>query len=412
MDLFILALMIVYVIFALIETKEKKDIFNPLFLFVMPLFFSIVLYIVFYKKLYTVSNQTLLLFFLGVTFFVVGYFWSNRIFLKKIKNIKLRDVDTDIKVNQIFIYFCLIIGLISLALTIQYTFKLGLITNELANSFWGNIRENYVDDNSIPFYVKYGKYFLLFSVCVFWYKFQIEKSIISKSKMYLLIILCILNSLLVLSRTDFLITILPLICIYSNCNLNLKINVRFLKKYKKILFIAFVAFTAIIAVGGLRTGIKVDFDIFKDPNFFIYLYFGYPLVAFDIWIVNQPFKGGGLMTLELLQKVFLRIGWIAKPSVNLAPRGEFNVYSFLFSPYVDFGTLGIVIYSLIIGFFCGWLYYKAKRKKGYWLIFYSIYTYAIFMAFFHWQFTIITYFYLIVFILIVSCVNICIWKNK
>lgn len=96
----------------------------------------------------------------------------------------------------------------------------------------------------------------------------------------------------------------------------------------------------------------------------------------------------------------------------MAQRGQFNVYSYLKAPYLQFGTFGVFIILMIVGFLSNFAYNKYKTGSKYWVIFYAAYTYALVLAFFDWQFGITTYLYLVIFLLITAGVNTVIYRKS
>lgn len=379
----------------------NKNFLNPLMFFIGPLTVSYYLFYFIFRPIHIISPLTVEMFTAATITFTISFLTSNKVnrllrlkfgVLKKSKNIKS---------NRIFIYAGIIFGLISFVYAIYYFKNLGN-----SGSSGNAVREAYIDNvDTSPFVIKYGKYFLLFGTSILWYEYLNNVRKINKYGIYLLISCSLANSFLTLSRTDLMITIIPFAIIFAKSQKGSSVNVGMKNMYSKMkTFILVTASIGLIAmIGSLRSMTKAT-SLFS-PNSYIAQYIGYPLVAFNKWILPRPGTGNGIQSLEPLNKISSALGVGSKNELSFAPIGQFNVYGFMKEPYLDFGFLGIIIYMIVIGFFCGWIYQKSLQKNEYYIIFYSFYMYATFMAFFSWSFFMITYVYLFVYLLTVGSVN-------
>ncbi|MFI3685945.1 O-antigen polymerase [Vagococcus fluvialis] len=389
-----------------------KDFLNPLFLFSTPLFLQYLIYFFVYKKDYRVSVLTLITFVSGLLFFLLGYFLFETLKTKsEINNLN----EPNLKTNWIFIYFCLIIGIVFFVLSKIYLGNLNMSNYDLGSA-GANLREAFIYSISdIPFYVTYGKYFLLFSVSVIFYEFVNNEGKIKPLFMYSLLLILILNAFLVMSRTDLLITLLPILIIWSRSvklTRNKKIDKTMFKEkvsMKKKIIIGMGLIVLLFLMNSMRS-IGEKGKLF-DKNNVLMQYLGRPIVAFDQWILPQVNESKEILILEPINKVFLQLGIIHKDSIKLAPLGQFNVYSYLRVPFMEFGLIGIVIIMLVIGIFANYIYTKSKNGNRNWLIFYAFYSYSFVMAFFDWQFGVMTYAYLIIFLFFASAINTTILKR-
>ena len=108
-------------------------------------------------------------------------------------------------------------------------------------------------------------------------------------------------------------------------------------------------------------------------------------MALDNHIIDYPAITNGYFSLGPFGKIGEIIG-VFNPdnyrSVTYLAPGEFNVFSYLRDPYVDFGMFGTFLFMVIIGMWVGSIYNFSKLKSGWWTILYGSYIYAILMSFF------------------------------
>ncbi|MDK1718413.1 O-antigen polymerase [Dellaglioa algida] len=398
------ALLVMTILFfiAFVFSVSNKNFMNPLMFFLGPLTVSYYLFYFIFRPLNAVSALTIGTFMAATIIFTLSFLISvifNRSLALKHGNMQKVSY---VKSNRILIYAGILFGLISFVYAIFYFKNLG------TSSTYGNsVREVYIDTiDSTPFIIKYGKYFLLFGTATLWYEYLNEVKKINKYFIYLLLGCSLANSFLTLSRTDLMITIIPFAIIFAKSQKKKSLNIGIKKIYNKMktLLLVVASVVLIFLIGSLRSMSGAATSLLS-PNNYITQYIGYPLVAFDKWISHRPWEGNGVQAIEPLNKVFSVLGIGPKNHLVFAQRGQFNVYGFLKEPYLDFGVLGIVMYMIIVGFFCGWIYMKSLQKNEYYIIFYSFYMYAAFMAFFSWSFFMITYVYLIVYLVAISSVD-------
>lgn len=403
-----LVLLLVYFVTLIILSSIllRKDLFSPLFLFGGPIVLQYFIYYYVYSETHPISNLTLLLYSLGLGSFICGYFFF-LIFVKK-RNFDTRNhYETKVKSNYFVIYASLIVGLICLVLTQLYLKQLGVgFSNFSSESL--NIREAFINNlSNIPFYVTYGKYFLLFSISYIWFDFLSGSQSISRFKMGILLVLLFYNAFSVYSRTDLLISILPIFIIFfrtkiKNSNIAEKIEK---SKIRKQIFILAIGLLFLLVVMNNSRSIETSSAFFSVDNQ-IMQYIGRPIIAFDQWVLPYSNSSNQLLVFEPLNKVLLMLNIINPTNINLAPRGQFNVYSYLRAPYMDFGIIGVVLIMFLVGIVCHYFYIKYKSRNKSWIIFYSIFSYGMVMSFFDWQFFIITFVYLFIYIILVDKIRI------
>lgn len=419
MNMTVLIFMICYVLLAVIFSFAINDFINPLIFFVIPLFLSYILFFFAFSPIIMVSDLSIITFLLGVTSFIFGFLFCFFIITKQKRSILKATIKTtenkDEKRNWVFIYLSLLIGVIGFIYNLNYFQQLG--GGQILGAGRA-IREAYIDiAQEAPFMVTYGKYFLLFSTSILWYDFLLGKSRNNKFFIYLLLFLCIASAFLTMSRTDLLFTLLPILVLFiraqktNSANKILSIRNSFVRKLK-IFLIVFLSLMLIVFIGSLRTMSSGKRLSILDPDNYITQYIGYPLVAFDKWIVNQPGSGSGVQFLEPLDKILHSLHLIRDDNLILAQTGQFNVYGFLKEPYLDYGLLGVIFILLLMGIFCAWIYIKSYSSSEKYMIFYAFYLYGIFMSFFSWSFSLITFLYLFVFLFFATSIETQLWKSK
>lgn len=377
-----------------------KDFLNPLVLFILPLFLQFTIFYFLYSELYSISIKTVIAFFTGIASFVIGYLLYSLVFKNSNSNIKRSSKKkVNIRTNWLFVIPILLLGIISIYFSRRYLNTLGHSSNIFDKSS-ANLREAFIENKSdTPFYVTYGKYFLLFPTLVIWYDFLKKNIKIPSILMLSLIGLVFYNSFNVFSRTDLFISIIPFVIIFFNIKIKKAKNSKFeRRKFRTQTIWLLSGIIMLIFLMNSMRSIETSKNTFFSPKNVTMQYIGRPIAAFDQWIIPNSGVDGRFIILEPVEKLlnFLRSQPPKLPS--LAPYGQFNVYSYLKAPYLMFGITGVMIIMILVGFFCHFLYHQYKQGDEFWVIFYSVYAYAIGMAFFDWQFGIITYVYLFLFL--------------
>ncbi|MBO0437909.1 O-antigen polymerase [Vagococcus fluvialis] len=393
---------------SVVYSFKEKNIFNPLLLFVSTLFLQYSIYFFVYKSEYLISDKTIYIYICGLVFYLMGFILCDLIEQNKKK---YESLEKKYVTNWLFIYFCLILGIVFMFLSRDFLQELN-VTDFNLGSKSANLREAFVYSlDSIPFYVTYGKYFLLFSISFIFYEHLNGRKKFNRFFLLILGLLLLINSFAVMSRTDLLITILPFLIIWiSSANFK-DVKGKIKKKSKKSKYgIVSLVFFLLIMMNGMRVIDKSD-SIFSKDNV-VMQYIGKPIIAFDQWILQHSAESNELLFFEPLNKVLLKLKIIEPDNFNLAKLGQFNVYSYLKVPYLEFGTFGVIFIMFFVGVFCAFLYNKYKTGKRNWVIFYSFYSYACVMSFFDWQFGITTYTYLVVFLGLSSILQTDIFKKK
>lgn len=135
-------------------------------------------------------------------------------------------------------------------------------------------------------------------------------------------------------------------------------------------------------------------------NFFL-AYLGYGIKAFDEYIVRLPGVDGGSNVFLLIHK--LLGGGRGGESINIES-GEFNVFSYIQAPYMDFGVMGVILITYIFGLIWG-MVYNCIRFSAFAVLMYASMIYPAIVVFYAWQFSLTTYIYLFIVYLVIFGFN-------
>lgn len=67
-----LILVIILLFLVSVYTLKIKDIANPLFLFLLPLFAQMIIYYIVYREFYPITAKTIIIWWIGITGFILG----------------------------------------------------------------------------------------------------------------------------------------------------------------------------------------------------------------------------------------------------------------------------------------------------------------------------------------------------
>lgn len=393
------------------EKKTKNDALNPILSFIIPLFFSVTIYRLFYYEEYLISKTTIYSYCFGIIAFVMGYiiFQRNRIF----KTYKKKESDFNtiiIKKNlDIALYiFSLFIGLV----IIMYLLSI-LVTSGFSSIVF-NLRYEAVYGAGKPVLIEYGMVIVILYTLIKLYNYIISerKNKYQKRRIISLVIIICLNFCVSMARTSIIRTILCFMYIITFKNKRTHKNKKIkeiLKMYKNNLIVFCLLFFVFyyIAFATNRLGSSNIFD----KDFFIYTYFGKQMINFDQIILKFGNFGNGYYTFGFFSRVLMQLNIKSfytfddffNPLFLTGASGP--VYSFIGPLYFDFGNIGVFITMLINGILIGYLYYKSCKSMGIWTIIYSTCLYSTFMAFFDYQFMMSDQLYYIVILLIIHIYN-------
>lgn len=126
-------------------------------------------------------------------------------------------------------------------------------------------------------------------------------------------------------------------------------------------------------------------------NFFL-AYLGYGIKAFDEYIIRLAGVDGGSNVFLLIHKLLGR--GRSGESIDIEA-GEFNVFSYIQAPYMDFGVMGVVLITYLFGLIWGAVF-NCIRFSAFAVLMYASMIYPAIVVFYAWQFSLTTYIYLFV----------------
>ncbi len=364
----------------LFSLKLYRNIYNPVsvLLIVWGILISLYNYIYYTRsgcqflsdKLYVYICIYLLLFSF-CNFFING-FYKNRI-PKKI--LVKQSLTIDSRINM-FVNFCLVANILLILGFIKMCGTANLI--ELIG------RMRYItqyEENTIPYYVKLLMYCFSITPVVFCYIF-IEHKKVNKIKLATLFLELGIVTLLYVSKgriIKYMIMFLFLLLLRNKLNFRIIVLV-FAGTVGLVCFLTFNRDTYFVNT----------FTVFD----YIFVYFLSPFPAFDKLIngeipyLNTPFGG---RTLSFFYRVSAKLFGTVLPNygkmfLNVdAPSGKVptNVFTALGNHYMDYGFLGIIFFSILIGITFALIYRKTVLSDSLTAkIFYVLVIYCLIFQFF------------------------------
>lgn len=400
--LFICFLLLVFIIW---YTKYKNDLLNPLVAFVIPLLMNIFLYYGLYQEEYKLTDRTLVIFFVGIFGYLFGVFIIE---CKSSSNRYMVGVP-ELKVNENVRNIILLIGTLGFFAGLYEMFTHGLMGP--TNSFFTNVRINEIFNGGNHAFTKYSVVFLHIGVCIYEYQYFTKTRKSRKNFLYLLFftMILLLSICFTMARTGLLQYSLSIIYIYlyaknkANSTRKRRTLRTLIKENRQLLGMAVFLILVFIGIAQL-TGRMTGSNSFFNKDFVLYRYLGYSLVTFDKYILGHGGITNGFYVFGPFGKILEMMHLIDISEVEKigASMNEFNVYSYISAPYMDFGIVGLFLTMIVIGSIVAFVYNLSLRKGGFFTIFYAIYLYSIVIAFFAYQFSNTYYIYIIVLMLLLK----------
>lgn len=152
-------------------------------------------------------------------------------------------------------------------------------------------------------------------------------------------------------------------------------------KIRQLLIVAFICFGLFALMQLLRTQDSSDFSMLN----FLAIYILSGSVAFDEF--NPASFYGGSNVFRFFVALTNRLG-LSNVTANetileytiIGPDSITNVYTLLFPYFVDFGYIGILVFSVVNGILCGYFYRKSQNSEPA-LIMYVMLSYTIVFGF-------------------------------
>lgn len=383
MEELVLFLLTITGVLSLLYSSKVKDYLTPINCFLLPIIVNYFLYYWLYLDERTLSETTYSAYMLGVFGFAFGFFVTeillSSIFPKPRAIVKFR---VSSRLEKIFI----LIGFLA-CIGGGYIFWVRGLEG-VGGRFFFSVRALAVEGKYSNPFVGYGSVFLYVIAMWFFYRLKVQNESLIRPKVWLLLFCLFGTVIFTLAKTDFLINFLS--CIYiAYFAGKIKGYTCAIEKRQRLVryIVVFVALFLFFSLISWARGVRSWNVGMGSKDFFLYKYGGYSLVAFENYVVNFPYKSLGYNSLGGFGKLLSKFGLygLERPGPEL-PLGEFNVFSFLFDPYVDFGIIGCGVIMLLLGSFSSLIFRLSRKYAGFFTIFYASYLYALVMAFFDYQF--------------------------
>lgn len=383
-----LLLLLIILLWLISYIFTQKDILSPPSVFCGIFIVSILFCIPNLEKWnFDMGERTFFVIFLGILFFCIGYFFFYS--SKKILNRQLVLQEYEVKKIVIPVYKMIIFTFIQL-LTIYFIY-MGL------NEFPGNtiferimsyrlsILDNNGYENKMPTYIMSLYTFCYAGIQVVIYmlvnNFNINKKI--KSLYIINILFIMIMSFMFGNRTQvmgIIVYFVIMIYLYYLRKNMWHIQIKW-KTYIKILIMLILILIAFPTVGMFLVG-RGNEDYFSQINMInliweqLSIYIGAPLKLLDLYLytdygMNYNFPIAFATFKELYTWIGLKLNIFSW--VNVTEFGGFrydnsislgNVYTTFLNFFVDFGFIGVIIFSFIMGCIMAYVFIKVKYKSG------------------------------------------------
>lgn len=416
--LLIYLLLVIVLLFWLISyIFTKKDILSLPSIFCGTFIISILFAIPNLEKWnFDMGERTFETIFLGIVSFCISFFIIYYLFIIKNKKLKYMEEYTPVHITKKNLYFFIILQVITAFLVYMEISKIAAIygmTDSLADKILA-YRVNYVMegdmDAKLPSYIEwlygftyFGTYILIYKIaCDYYNKIKVDK------KYILIIIIEIMISFLFGNRgfsVNLLIYLSILYYIFYLRKSSWVININKITIFKIGIFIA-VALVLFPTLGAYIIG-RADEDILNE-DMIVYvwdilsIYIGAPLKLLDLYLYTDYTEVSSMpLGFSTFQSIYswiaLKLNIVNWQVANLGLEFRTDNFSFLgnvyttFRPFItDFGFIGVIIFTSIMGVFSAIFYYLIKYKKSLWnrsnidyyTIFYGYLFYQILFSFF------------------------------
>ena len=391
-----LAVIIVLFLIAIIEAFTKKDFMHPLVMYSGPIFLQYSIFFVFFSEDSSVSSATIVLYTLSIVCYATGYLITETIVYRIVSKKEFRRLPLD-TYNYPVYKFITIIGVIS----ILYEILRYGVGSEAANLYdamaihidWGggyNFLAKY-----IPFF--YGVVFAFF---VYNYDYD-NKNRMERKRFVWAVIMAYAFAIASFSRTSIMQQ--TIVLVYIVMYRNRKKIFRNVGKIVGILNKAFIGIVILLIGFSIIAKLTSKFgsgSVFS-KDFYLWSYLSAQIQTLDKYIIAHP----GASDFYYIGGVFSRLlGKSEAFRMYLPVLSEFNVFSYIGAIYLDCGSFAYVI-QIVLGSFVAYLYCMNMKKGGYWTVYYAFYSFAIFMSFYAYQYSLTTYIYLLIAFFVIKVIH-------
>ena len=377
----IISVITITILFVLGYTISVKKLLNPVTLFVGPFILQYLFYMLFFSKEYQLSKETTILFFGSLILYSIGSLVTFIFpFKSNSQDSSIVGYADNLDKLKILMQIFFLMGTCGYLMGFYNAYRVGLLNSA---NFFNNIRHavSYSTDYSTNL-SGYLIILLHISVLIALLTKNTEFNVFSNKQLMIGIFLLFTSVFFTMARTTLLFYTISIII---SLNFNRFFYVLNRKKLKKISVLLIILFTALIIFVA-----KVTNKLYSKDHFFIVSYIGYPLISFDLFIMNFPLKSGGSLFFapiaKLLEFVF-GINYLKLTDDMILPIGEyFNVFTIFKDLYLDFGFLGTFFCAFVIGMICSIVFLRALSGSIYFKLTYCILSYALVMSFYADQF--------------------------
>lgn len=384
-DLYTLVFLTALAIVAAAVARKNRDITHPVVVFFGPIYLQYLLYFFLYSDEHRITSITNALLLLGAASFMLGAAFNHILFhiahMGKIKpNIMNIGIYKMHRARKPMLY----IGVTGFFLGLYYAYDMG---TSGPSSFFFNLRYATTIEGAnlgaAPYLLLFLHMWLIYSICI--------APAIRRLKPYqvgLILMLLIISSLFTMARTGLFFTAISAAGAFY-------LSQRYL--YRKTpesfvnIIIFFLTLTGLFILVAVLTQKAEVSDVFD--SFLAYLAF--PIISFDKFIAPNPGIHNGHNIFYPFWKIGELFGLLPNwtrviPGLTTA---DFNAFTYLNAPYLDFGKQGVGIVSFVIGATVSFIYGNARSGKPFYIALYSLLLFPLFMAFYEYQFSLVSWIY-------------------
>jgi oligosaccharide repeat unit polymerase len=358
--------------------RVTRDLYYPPLLFTAPLTLQYWGYYFFIRKTEAVSTLTNTLYLFSILFFLMGYaltgFASSQ-YINSSKQVALEAFSDFNKVIKLFLF----LGTIGFIWGLLATYSKGISG---PYSFFVNVRLYAITHQRPGLYI----YLILFlHTGVLMAVASKHHYPINKIKLWIYIMMLCICPFFAMTRIEMLLYIFSILI----CNLLIAKYVIKQREYSvNVIFYVVISFISLLLISSYLTD-----KLFLDGELFFIKYLSYPIVSFDNWIVFSK-DANTYLTIYPIMKILETMGlYTFTEFTGGAPEDFFNVYTFMYRPYLDFGGIGLIVCMFFLGVFFAIVYKKVRDGNPYWIIFYSLMSYPLIISFYDYQFALISWLY-------------------
>jgi len=388
-----------FLVISLLYTYKTKIFINPLLLFYLPFTVEMGIYLLLYYDDYQISNITISVITFGMIGFFIGILLAKPIYYDT-STITYCNKRETLVAYQGTLHFLEVIAIVGYCIAIIEFIRDGL-SGVFANNFLRNVRysANYGNDDVFTFTQYFVLLFYVLSLILMYVDYNTIGKLSPKTKFYIL--LAMVSTMFTMARTIFISYALSYFCIYDCLKKN---NISFKKIVKYVIIcIVFIIISTQIAIVLSKQGSTS----INSEDFWLYKYFGWNIIVFDQYFSPYPSVGHGIYSFGIFSRIFEFLPIYSTKVINSLPEiVGFNTYTYLGSPYRDFGIVGTFLFSVFVGYVSMISFKKALLNGGYYLIFYSVFCFACFTAFYANIFFQSYFLYVIIIILILKVIKI------